>query len=68
MTGSGQATGLAGMTVNERLAARNLLDDWNRAVAARDRATMVLMLRRVAMPDAPRVADLVLANPAAYGF
>jgi hypothetical protein len=61
-------TGLAGMTVNERLAARGLSDDWDVAVRAGDRDRMVLLLRRVAMPNAPQVADVVLADPAAYGF
>jgi hypothetical protein len=56
------------MTVNERLEARGLLDEWSAAVRDRDRATMTLLLRRVAMRDAPQVADLVLADPAAYGF
>lgn len=62
------STGLAGMTVNERLVARGLLDDWDRAVRSGDRDTMVLILRRVAMPNAPQIADVVLADPAAYGF
>ncbi|RZF65854.1 hypothetical protein EWE75_04160 [Sphingomonas populi] len=55
------------MTVNERLAARGLFEDWERAVRAGDRATMVLLLRRIGIPNAPRVADIVLADPAFYG-
>jgi len=61
-------SGLAGMTVQERLAARGLSEEWTVAAAARDRAAMLRMLQRVAMPDARRVVDLILADPAAYGF
>jgi hypothetical protein len=64
----GGRSSLAGMTVNERLDVRGLFADWEEAVRARDRNAMILVLRRVAMPDAPRVADVVLADPAAYGF
>ena len=56
------------MTVNERLAARGLFEDWERAVREGDRATMVLLLRRIGIPNAPRVADIVLADPAFYGI
>jgi hypothetical protein len=56
------------MTVNERLAARGLFEDWERAVRGEDRATMTLLLRRIGIPNAPRVADVVLADPAFYGF
>lgn len=68
MTDAPPPGSLAGMTVNERLAARGMLADWETAVRAGDRAKMVLLLRRVAMPNAMAVADLVLADPAAYGF
>ncbi|MFW2852642.1 hypothetical protein ACM61V_12045 [Sphingomonas sp. TX0543] len=60
--------GLAGMSVNERLVARGLLAAWEEAVRARDADAMTLLLRRAAVPDAPRVAAVVLADPAAYGF
>lgn len=56
------------MTVNERLAARGLFEDWERAVRGSDRATMTLLLRRIGIPNAPRVADIVLADPGFYGF
>jgi hypothetical protein len=56
------------MTVNERLAARGLFEDWERAVRGQDRATMTLLLRRIGIPNAPRVTDVVLADPAFYGF
>jgi hypothetical protein len=58
----------AEMTVNERLAARGLFEDWERAVRGQDRAAMTLLLRRIGIPNAPRVADVVLADPAFYGF
>ncbi|WP_304561530.1 hypothetical protein [Sphingomonas immobilis] len=54
--------------MNERLVARGLLENWNDAVRARDRAAMILLLRRVAVPNASNVADAVLADPAFYGF
>jgi hypothetical protein len=59
---------LAGMSANERLAARGLTAAWEEAVRARDGGAMLLLLRRVAMPDAKRVVETVLADPAAYGF
>lgn len=61
-------TGLAGMTVNERLAARGLIAEWEVAGAARDRAAMLRLLQRTGMPDARRVVDVILADPAAYGL
>jgi hypothetical protein len=60
--------GMAGMTVNERLEVRGLSGAWADAVNRRDQDAMTLLLRRVAVPDAPRVAGFVLADPAAYGF
>jgi len=56
------------MTVNERLQARGLFAEWEEAVRRRDRDAMTLLLRRVAVPNAPSVADHILADPAAYGF
>jgi hypothetical protein len=61
-------TTLSEMTVNERLAARGLFDHWSDSVRARDRAAMLLLLRRIGVPNAPNVADAVLADPAFYGF
>lgn len=57
---------LAGMTVNERLAARGLEAEWQAATTAQDRPAMLRLLQRVAVPDARRVVDLILADPAAY--
>ena len=59
---------LAGMTVNERLEARGLTAAWGEAVRAEERGEMLTILRRVAVPDAKRVVDVVLADPGAYGF
>ena len=61
-------TTLAGLTVNERLAATGRLELWDVAVRARDRDAMVALLRRIAVPDPRRVADAVLADPVFYGF
>ena len=65
---AGAAGSLAGMTVNERLAARNLLGEWEAAATSRDRTAMLRLLQRVAVPDARAVLDTILADPARYGF
>ncbi|MEG3178078.1 hypothetical protein U1872_17685 [Sphingomonas sp. RB3P16] len=61
-------TTLAGMTVNERLAATGRTELWERAVCAGDRDAMVSVLRRIAVPSPGNVADAVLADPEFYGF
>ena len=61
-------SGLAGMTVNERLSVRGLKTEWDAAVVARDRAKMILLLKRVALFDGAPIADAVLNDPAAYGY
>lgn len=61
-------SGLAGMTVNERLAARGLTAEWDAAVIAGDRIRMLMILKRVALFDGARIVDAVLADPAAYGY
>lgn len=61
-------TGLAGMTVEERMAARGLSEPWRAAVAARDRDAMMKLLKRVALFDAAPIADAILRDPAAYGY
>ena len=59
----------AAMTVNERLVEAGLLDRWDTAARARDRAVMVAVLREVDMGElAESTADAVLADPAFYGF
>ncbi|WP_261164539.1 hypothetical protein [Microbacterium sp. Marseille-Q6965] len=59
-----------GMTVNERLAAANLLGAWDQAITAGDRERAIAVLKRVALNDeqAMFTVDTVLANPARYGF
>ncbi|CAN5709222.1 hypothetical protein BH09VER1_BH09VER1_44110 [soil metagenome] len=61
---------LAGMPLKERLAAVGVQGDWDRALAAHDRAGMILTLRRVRLSehDAARTADSVLRDPGKYGF
>jgi hypothetical protein len=57
------------MTVNERLFEGGLLDEWDSAARARDRARMISVLQRVEMGEgAVATADAVLTNPAFYGF
>ena len=66
--GSAPPTGLAGMTVEERMAARGLGNEWRTAVIARDRDAMMKLLKRVALFDAAPIADAILRDPAAYGY
>jgi hypothetical protein len=61
-------TTLAGLTVNERLAATGRMELWDDAVRAGDRAGMIALLRRIAVPNPTNVADAVLADPEFYGF
>jgi hypothetical protein len=61
-------TGLAGMTVEERMAARGLTGQWLAAIGARDRDAMVKLLKRVALFDAAPIADAILGDPAGYGY
>ncbi len=60
----------SGMTVNERLYAAGLLDQWDRAAKSGDRKTMIELLTKVQLveSDAAWTADTILANPAKYGF
>ena len=58
-----------GMTVNERPFEAGLLDAWDVAAKARNRAEMVAILLKVELgDDAEPIADGVLANPAKFGF
>lgn len=62
------SSNLGEMTVNERLVATGLLEEWDRAVHARDRETMLQIVRQIeVIPPEPTV-DAVLADPAKYGF
>lgn len=50
----------AGMTLNERLVATNLLGPWEAAVEAGDRAELIRILRSVAVSSPDCVADAAL--------
>jgi hypothetical protein len=59
----------AGMTTNERLLVAGLLDAFDAAARARDRARMIEILGRVELGDqADWIADTILADPQRYGF
>jgi hypothetical protein len=59
-----------GMTVNERLFAAGILDQFDDAARRRDRQAMLAYLRRVAMTDSQAIetTDAILANPSLYGL
>ena len=57
-----------GMTVNERLFAAGLLDDFEAAARRRDRRRMIDILTQVAVDTPERTADTILRNPETYGF
>lgn len=59
-----------GMTVNERLFAAGILDQFDDAARRRDRPAMLAYLRRVAMTDSQAVetADAILANRSFHGL
>ena len=59
-----------GMTVNERLFATALFDQWDIAIRARDRERAIEILMRVELTstEAAETTDAVLTNPAFYGF
>jgi hypothetical protein len=63
-------TELQGMTVNERLFAMGLLDQWDRVAKARDRDLMIRILSQCALSQEQCVqtSDAVLKNPATYGL
>jgi len=58
----------AGMTVNERLFDAALLDAFDDAVRARNRAKIISILKQVFVENADRTADAVLKNPSRYGY
>jgi hypothetical protein len=56
------------MTVNERLFAAGLLDQFDAAIRASDKALMVTLLSRVGLEDqAEHIAETTLAHPTRYG-
>lgn len=60
----------SGMTVNERLFADGLIDQFDEAAKQRDRDTMLRLLVSVEMTSdqAKQTVDTILNNPALYGF
>ena len=60
----------AGMTVNERLYAPKLMDDFDAAARSRNRAQMISILVRVDLSekDAAWSVDAILATPQKYGY
>lgn len=58
------------MTGNERLFNAGLLEAWDRAFKARNRAAMIAIYCQVEVPEdeAVKCIDSMLANPAKYGF
>jgi hypothetical protein len=59
---------VGGMTVNERLFAAGLLDEFEGAAHARDRARMIALLARVEVADPDRSVNAILKNPGEYGY
>jgi hypothetical protein len=57
------------MTTNERLFVAGLMERWDVAIESGDRKGAIEVLSEVDMADqAGQVVDMVLANPAFYGF
>jgi len=56
------------MTVNERFFALGVLDEFDRAFRARDRAAMIVLYRNAEVDDAEDSVDFMLAHPERYGF
>lgn len=56
------------MTVNERLFDAGLMDAFDAATSARDRAEMIQLLTDVDVKDAARSADTILERPERYGY
>jgi hypothetical protein len=63
-------TDYSAMTVNERLVASGLMDEFDAALRARDRTRIMAVLERVALSkeDAAFTADTILGNPKRYGY
>jgi hypothetical protein len=58
----------SGMTVNERLFASGLIDDFDRAASARNREEMIAILKRVDVDNPEWTADSIIGSPAKYGY
>jgi hypothetical protein len=63
----GDLSRYAGMTVNERLFDAGLMQDFDAATRARDRAEMIRLLTAVDVADAAWSADTILESPERYG-
>ena len=61
---------LSGMTVNERLFSRGLLDRFDAAAKSRDRDAMLSLLHDVELSevDASACVNAIFANPKKYGY
>jgi hypothetical protein len=60
--------GLEGMTVNERLFARGLLDQFDGAIRSGDRILMADILSRAGLSDvAEQIISTILAHPTRFG-
>jgi hypothetical protein len=59
---------LAGMTVNERLFAADLIEAFGAAVATRNRAEMIRLLTSVNVDEPAWSADTILQDPERYGY
>jgi hypothetical protein len=60
----------SGMTVNERLYAAGLMNEFDAALRAKDRARVISVLERVALSkeDAAFSADTILGNSRRHAF
>lgn len=59
---------LKAMTVNERLSTLGLMDQFDKAVFARDREAMLAIMRECEVERPEYTVDTVLANPVMYGY
>lgn len=57
-----------GMTVNERLFVAGLLDQFDDAARARDRARMIRLLSLVQVVDPEQSVNTILDHPDKYGY
>lgn len=66
----GERPNYGGMTVNERLVAAGLVEQFDGAIDAGDRHRAIETLKQVAMSEgsAASTVDAVLANPSSYGY
>ncbi len=63
-----RANSLAGMTINERLFHLGLVDQWDKAVRARDRNAMMRLMEQCEVETPQWTVDTVLGNPEKYGY